>query len=863
MDELNLKEIEKKLNHEFDAGQRLIFWYDSEASFEDCVNQLELGNAQILRLTKRNAFRTKMLLEHEDTEGKYLIYAPFEKPPVFENHLEDTLMYSREFYADRLSLIAADIGLPTRLRGSLKKLAVFFGIGRKNLKAEEKRAGIQRTNAFIEYAKKMELSAADEETLLLIAMCVVSKARNITVDDFIYSVFAYGDIREQKIISEMKQNELEQEFWILCKKRFGYSDPKPALLKFVLSLFAVYTCKDHLSSVPQRWEIFVQDAMKRKASNVAVLLENMMNSMIYQENFDILSEIASEELQAEETFHCLPQEELLHLASFSLVDDLLIRWMIDRELAEDKNASISGFLIPDICTIRSKLHFGIQKKAEYAAILAGYHLLSVMDFVPAKELKDLIESYCRVDYQIDSEYRRFIAALDTMEDKSDFESLYELIQNIYITDYLEKIVYQWNVSYEKNAGCPMIENQKNFYHKKVASIKEKVAVIISDGFRYEAAKELEARLSENENLEVEMSAMLSSLPAITMICMGQLLPHEKIEMTRDEKPKVYLDGRPCATTVQRENILKSANQESAAIDYDSVRAMSTKQLKEFSAGKKVIYVYHNKIDATGENLKTENNVFDAVERSIDEIFDLVWKLSKRGNVYRFVITADHGFIYTRKKLDATDKLENQAGRNAFTDRRFIIDSEPYVDDGIYTLSLGESLDNSDSRQIMLAKGMSVFKCGGGMNYVHGGGSPQEMIVPSIFVKAQKGLVAVEDAKLNLITDIRKVTNLNLRLDFYQEQPVSSLVKAMTYKIRFEADTGEIISNEVIYKADSLAEKPGERIITLCFDIKKKAYGHEHKYFLKILKEKERLESEVLSRQIIMDLPFTDDFGFDI
>ena len=65
MDELNLKEIEKKLNHEFDAGQRLIFWYDSEASFEDCVNQLELGNAQILRLTKRNAFRTKMLLERK------------------------------------------------------------------------------------------------------------------------------------------------------------------------------------------------------------------------------------------------------------------------------------------------------------------------------------------------------------------------------------------------------------------------------------------------------------------------------------------------------------------------------------------------------------------------------------------------------------------------------------------------------------------------------------------------------------------------------------------------------------------------------------------------------------------------------
>lgn len=33
MDELNLKEIEKKLNEQFTGGQRLIFWYDADASF--------------------------------------------------------------------------------------------------------------------------------------------------------------------------------------------------------------------------------------------------------------------------------------------------------------------------------------------------------------------------------------------------------------------------------------------------------------------------------------------------------------------------------------------------------------------------------------------------------------------------------------------------------------------------------------------------------------------------------------------------------------------------------------------------------------------------------------------------------------
>lgn len=119
----------KKLNEQFTGGQRLIFWYDADASFEAEVDRLQLGDVQILHLTENNAFRTKLLLEHEDTEGQYLIYAPFEKPAVAKNHLEDTLLYSKEFYADRLSLIAAEIGLPSRLRGSLEALKTFFAAG--------------------------------------------------------------------------------------------------------------------------------------------------------------------------------------------------------------------------------------------------------------------------------------------------------------------------------------------------------------------------------------------------------------------------------------------------------------------------------------------------------------------------------------------------------------------------------------------------------------------------------------------------------------------------------------------------------------------------------------------------------------
>ena len=88
-----------------------------------------------------------------------------------------------------------------------------------------------------------------------------------------------------------------------------------------------------------------------------------------------------------------------------------------------------------------------------------------------------------------------------------------------------------------------------------------------------------------------------------------------------------------------------------------------------------------------------------------------------------------------------------------------------------------------------------------------------------------------------------------------------MVKPATYRIRFESDNGEIISNEVLYTADNKDEKPGNRIITLIFDIKKKSYDSGRKYYLKMFLE--RNGAEAMNRQVIMDLPFTDDFGFGI
>ena len=65
MDELNLTEIENKLNAEYSSGQRILFWYDEEGSFETQVDGLNLPDVTIHHLTDCNSFRTKLLIEHD------------------------------------------------------------------------------------------------------------------------------------------------------------------------------------------------------------------------------------------------------------------------------------------------------------------------------------------------------------------------------------------------------------------------------------------------------------------------------------------------------------------------------------------------------------------------------------------------------------------------------------------------------------------------------------------------------------------------------------------------------------------------------------------------------------------------------
>lgn len=124
---LNLKQIQDKLLIEYNSQERkIVFWYDDEGDFADDIDNLKLSGVEILKLAQGNQFAVKRKLEREDTDTHFLIYAPFPKPAIEENHLEDVLLYSTRFYADRVSLLVHDLGLDESMKSIVQQYVKFF-----------------------------------------------------------------------------------------------------------------------------------------------------------------------------------------------------------------------------------------------------------------------------------------------------------------------------------------------------------------------------------------------------------------------------------------------------------------------------------------------------------------------------------------------------------------------------------------------------------------------------------------------------------------------------------------------------------------------------------------------------------------
>ena len=67
------------------------------------------------------------------------------------------------------------------------------------------------------------------------------------------------------------------------------------------------------------------------------------------------------------------------------------------------------------------------------------------------------------------------------------------------------------------------------------------------------------------------------------------------------------------------------------------------------------------------------------------------------------------------------------------------------------MNLGYILGYEDGKVVTFPVSSNVFKAGGGQNYVHGGSSPQEMLVPVLDVKMERGHMESKPVQIKLVS----------------------------------------------------------------------------------------------------------------
>ena len=148
------------------------------------------------------------------------------------------------------------------------------------------------------------------------------------------------------------------------------------------------------------------------------------------------------------------------------------------------------------------------------------------------------------------------------------------------------------------------------------------------------------------------------------------------------------DDQPTNGTAFRGKILEGVG--GTAIQAEDFKALNADERRELYKANRVLYVYHNRIDATGDKPGTERQVFEAVEDTLRDIVDLVKKLAN-ANATNIFITADHGFLFQDEALADTFFLSTQPQGDDIkvVNRRYVLGRGLKVDNAFATFDAAQ------------------------------------------------------------------------------------------------------------------------------------------------------------------------------
>lgn len=821
MAKTTLRQIEDRLRGMFTPGEqrKLVFWYDESASFENEVNQLNLPGVTVYRMEPRTQFATKWMLEIDHPDESFLIYAPFAKPPLEENHLADMLRYSQEYSTDKATMIAQDFDLDERTRLFVQEHINFF-------------AAQDRTKRFYD----LGTPAYTEETFALAMMAVLCKCPP-KPEELVRHVLRGALDAGNESLQLFEKFGLATDFWLVCKRLFGYNPAGKNLKDLVTCLFATYAAHAMDMDAPDEW----LDRSLPQEGEVLAFLDGMMNYLPDQPYFERFSHTAAQELNAMQVLgqvqHTNP-DLLLDCTVFDAAEEQISNWITTRLLEENTSACLKGRSIKQICEERSKTYFGSKpaRQKRYSLLANACTVLESLHFTPADGIDALAAQYKNGAWQVDTAYRKFYLNYGQILRTSEMEKLQALVERVYTNYFLDPLAVRWCQSLASQLTTFQTERQTHFYSKNVSGTRERVVVFISDAMRYEVGQQLFEMLTMDAKCSAKLTPAVSTVPSYTQLGMAALLPHVSLELQSDST--VTILGKKTVGTAAREAILQATEKNSGCIQFDQMQNMRRDELRSYFSGKTVVYVYHNQIDARGDEARTENEVFSACEEAAEELYKEIRRLTDSANIRHFIVTADHGFLYKHDPIQESDKVINLP-QAEIKNKRYMVSAEIGNVAGAVAYPLGVVLDTADPRTVYTPLGSSIFKCaGGGQNYVHGGASVQEMLIPVLDVRTQAGHVETQKAIVSLLPTPEVLMDRKVSLKFLQPDPVTDTTLPASYEIRIVNDNGDALSTKKTVEADKMAGcSDAERYTDVILTLRNRPYSRENNYYF-LLTDKE-------------------------
>jgi uncharacterized protein (TIGR02687 family) len=874
-DQMKAEQIDQSLRVKFlGEGHRLVFWNDPSGEFAEYVESGlpdDLDQVQILNLNQGSGLATKLLLEREAPETKFLLYRSGPVLPAEQDWLLDIRLYSAEFHADMASLWLQELGIAElRLRGYLESRSDFLRSQKRRSKlrdlldpGDDEEAMDHKMLAVLAGTEVAHLFA------ILRSLCELPVARN-----------HFDLARAADLLVPIKKMGLAECFWRLVEQTFGYHQEEPSLGGLLRHLFvSELLCQSGEGEVPSLSQFQLQEVGTRNARGC---LTQWRDSAKLAPSYDAAAAAVARELKLAEPLREFSLDSLTPVFTFLEAERQIAAKLMQVVLDEDPAWPLEA--VREVASRRKSGYWlsgpgkdQTERKTlsdAYDAIVAAAELFALSREHQGEfsypDAEALLLAYQTDLHRFDRFYRLFhTQASGAQRQGWDLlKPLTQRVEEVYDQAFLVPMGLEWSRlldgGFLDRWRSEALPPQQKFYQLAIAphlekSERHRAYVIVSDALRYEAAVDLVADLNGRYRIDAKIKPMLGVLPSYTALGMAALLPHKTLSYT--DKGDVLVDGCSVANTEARGKQLAKFG--GMACKAKELREMKLQEAREFVRGRRLVYIYHDVIDALGDKEVTEEKTFAAVKQCIEELVGMVRFCINKLNAGTVWVTADHGFLFQQTRLDETDKsvLSVKPEETFHAKKRFVLKRILGPCPEAHLGSTEVAASTEDRVEFWLPRGANRFHFKGGARFVHGGAMPQEVVVPLVTVTELRGkkkeASRSEKVGVSVLGSNFKITTARHRFEFIQTEPVGDRRSPLSVRVAIYDQSNQPVSSVETLTFDSDSERLEERKKEILLDLVSGEFDKSKAYRL-VLRDAET-EVEVFAVPVKIDRSFDEFF----